>query len=94
MSAVLDRSELEALLEQTAAATPDEVVRRTTCPDPGSVATSMPATVASPDVLVTRVVRTPTVVVLPAPFGPSSPKTSPRRTAKLSPSTAGVPLRP
>ena len=47
-----------------------------------------------PEVLVTRVVSTPTVVVLPAPFGPSSPNTSPRRTAKLSPSTAGVVLRP
>ena len=30
----------------------------------------------------------PTVVVLPAPFGPSRPKTSPRATAKETPSTA------
>jgi len=44
---------------------------------------------ACPEVGRTRVVRTPTVVVLPAPFGPSSPKTSPRRTVKLNPSTAG-----
>src|ERR687897_1346770 len=37
-----------------------------------------------------RVVRIPTVVVFPAPFGPSSPSPSPRRTAKLTPSTAFV----
>ena len=36
----------------------------------------------------TRVVSIPTVVVLPAPFGPSSPKISPARTARSSPSTA------
>ena len=36
----------------------------------------------------TRVVRTPTVVVLPAPFGPSSPNTSCLPTSKLTPSTA------
>ena len=36
----------------------------------------------------TRVVSTPTVVVLPAPFGPSSPKTSPVPTLRLSSSTA------
>ena len=36
----------------------------------------------------TRVVRTPIVVVLPAPLGPSSPKTSPRATVKEIPSTA------
>ena len=32
--------------------------------------------------------RTRTVVDLPAPFGPSSPKTSPSRTAKVTPSSA------
>jgi len=31
-----------------------------------------------------------TVVVLPAPFGPSSPSTVPGGTAKLTPSTAGL----
>ena len=36
----------------------------------------------------TRVVSMPTVVVLPAPFGPSSPKISPSRTVRSSPSTA------
>jgi len=36
----------------------------------------------------TRVVSIPTVVVFPAPFGPSSPNTSPGSTAKLIPSTA------
>ena len=33
-------------------------------------------------------VSIPTVVVLPAPFGPSRPKTSPAATAKETPSTA------
>jgi len=36
----------------------------------------------------TRVVRIPTVVVFPAPFGPSRPKTSPEVTANDTPSTA------
>ena len=54
----------------------------------GSTPTSTPLTQAVPPVRRTRVVRIPTVVVFPAPFGPSSPSTSPRRTAKLTPSTA------
>ena len=37
---------------------------------------------------ITLVVSTPTVVVFPAPLGPSSPKTSPMPTRRLSPSTA------
>jgi len=36
----------------------------------------------------TRVVSTPIVVVLPAPFGPSRPKISPAPTVKEMPSTA------
>ncbi len=48
----------------------------------------MPATDAEPEVGRTRVVSTPIVVVFPAPFGPSSPKTSPGATSKLTPSTA------
>ena len=36
-----------------------------------------------PTVGMTRVVSMPTVVVLPAPFGPSSPKISPRCTAQV-----------
>jgi hypothetical protein len=36
----------------------------------------------------TRVVSIPTVVVFPAPLGPSSPKTSPGETSKETPSTA------
>ena len=43
----------------------------------GMLHTSMPATVAVPDVGTTRVVSMPAVVVFPAPFGPSSPKISP-----------------
>src|SRR5918993_3633637 len=54
----------------------------------GSTPTSTPLTQAVPPVRRTRVVRIPTVVVFPAPFGPSSPSTSLRRTAKLTPSTA------
>ena len=34
------------------------------------------------------------VVVLPAPFGPSSPKTDPAGTSRSSPSTARTPVRP
>ena len=37
---------------------------------------------------ITRVVSMPAVVVLPAPFGPSRPKISPRRTERSSRSTA------
>jgi hypothetical protein len=43
----------------------------------GSAPTSTPPTPATPPVRRTRVVRIPTVVVLPAPLGPSSPNTSP-----------------
>ena len=43
---------------------------------------------AWPAVGTTRVVRTPTVVVFPAPLGPSSPKISPWRISRSSPSTA------
>ena len=54
----------------------------------GSFATSMPRTIASPASGARRPSRISTVVVLPAPFGPSSPKTSPARTSKSMPSTA------
>src|SRR5205085_4957527 len=40
----------------------------------------------------TRVVSIPTVVVLPAPFGPRSPKISPWRTSRSSSSTATTPV--
>ena len=43
----------------------------------GCATTSMPATNAWPEVGITRVVRIPAVVVLPAPLGPSRPKISP-----------------
>src|SRR5436853_3357672 len=49
--------------------------------------------IACPPVGSTRVVSTPIVVVLPAPFGPSRPKTSPRLTMKLMPLTALTGLR-
>ena len=35
----------------------------------------------------------PIVVVLPAPFPPSSPQTEPRATVSVSPSTAGTALK-
>ena len=54
----------------------------------GRATTSMPPTSARPSVGMTRVVSMPTVVVLPAPFGPSSPKISPRWTRRLRFSTA------
>ena len=48
----------------------------------------MPPTVAAPAVGRTRVVSIATVVVFPAPFGPSRPKTSAGATSKETPSTA------
>ena len=50
--------------------------------------TSIPKTVAVPESGSRRPSRISIVVVLPAPFGPSMPKTSPRPTWKLTPSTA------
>ena len=50
--------------------------------------TSWPATEAMPDVGVDSVVRIFTVVVLPAPFGPSRANTSPSATSKETPSRA------
>jgi NAD(P)-dependent dehydrogenase (short-subunit alcohol dehydrogenase family) len=82
------------LLEQLvgARARPVEVLRFNTASWPrartGSATTSTPPTTAWPLVGRTRVVSMPTVVVLPAPFGPSSPNTSPGSTANEIPSTA------
>src|SRR6476620_2268211 len=53
--------------------------------------TSTPPTSAEPDVGTTRVVSMPTVVVLPAPLGPRSPKISPSYTERSRPSTAVTP---
>jgi hypothetical protein len=50
--------------------------------------TSTPPMRAVPAVGRTRVVSIPTVVVFPAPLGPSRPKTSPRDAVKDTPSTA------
>ena len=49
---------------------------------------SLPAIRMVPDVGCSVVVRMDIVVVLPAPFGPSSAKSSPGGTSKLTPSTA------
>ena len=59
----------------TAAYCPDRPIRRrTAC---GSSATSNPATRARPRSGLSKVARIRTVVVFPAPFGPSSPSTPP-----------------
>ena len=50
--------------------------------------TSIPATVAEPESGVNNVARIRTVVVLPAPFGPSTPSTVPSSTSSESPSSA------
>ena len=52
--------------------------------------TSIPSTVAVPVVGSRRVERILVSVVFPAPFGPSSPKISPRRTSRLTPRSASV----
>ena len=49
-----------------------------------------PSRVASPDVGASSVVSMRTVVVLPAPFGPRKPKTSPSLTSRLIPATAST----
>ena len=54
----------------------------------GVAHTSIPATVARPPSGRASVVRIRTVVDLPAPFGPSRPKTVPGSTEKLIPSSA------
>src|SRR5947208_47275 len=57
----------------------------------GLATTSTPLTSALPDVGMTLVVSMPTVVVLPAPLGPSRPKISPRITDRSRRSTAVSP---
>ena len=54
----------------------------------GSATTSWPSTLARPAVGRSRVARTRTSVVLPAPLGPSRPKTVPGSTSRSSPSGA------
>jgi hypothetical protein len=49
---------------------------------------SWPATVAEPEVGGSNVMSILMVVVLPAPFGPSRPNTSPGLTSSVSASTA------
>src|SRR5690554_4462370 len=51
---------------------------------------SYPSTDAVPEVGLRMVQSIDNMVVLPAPFGPSSPKTSPSLTARLIASTATV----
>ena len=58
---------------------------RTTC---GSRRTSTPKMVASPASIGSRVASILSMVVLPAPLGPSTPKISPRRTVRSTASTA------
>jgi hypothetical protein len=70
----------------TAAYWPDSPIRRLT--SAGSDATSTPATRADPPSGRSNVVRHRTVVVLPAPFGPSNPRILPFGTAKSTPPSA------
>jgi hypothetical protein len=56
----------------------------------GSAATSWPATRTVPASAGISVLRISTVVVLPAPFGPSSANTEPSGTARSMPSSTGV----
>ena len=58
----------------------------------GSRTMSKPLTVAEPDVGLSMVQSIETVVVLPAPFGPSNPKISPLSTEMSSESTAFIEL--
>ena len=57
----------------------------------GSSATSMPSTRAVPELGKWYPVRTFMMVVLPAPFGPSRPRTEPVSAVKLTPWTASTP---
>ena len=54
----------------------------------GSTATSTPEMRTVPEVARARVVQMLIVLVLPAPLGPSSPKSSPFSTEREMPSTA------
>ena len=56
----------------------------------GCVATSWPATIAVPASARSSVERIRTVVVLPAPFGPSSANTEPASTRRSSPVRTGT----
>ncbi len=61
--------------------------RFTSC---GALATVTPSTVMRPAVGRTSVLMQPSVVLLPAPFGPSRPKNSPAWTANDTPRTAST----
>ena len=56
----------------------------------GWATTSIPATLACPASGTASVVRIRTAVVLPAPLGPSTPRTEPAGTAKSTPPSATV----
>ena len=70
----------------TEAFCPDKPIISRACS--GSLITSTSETMAVPESGTNKVVKTRTAVVLPAPFGPSNPKTLPCSTFKLSPSRA------
>src|SRR6266545_3481099 len=58
----------------------------------GSWTTSWPSTLAVPEVGIRSVISILIVVVLPAPFGPSRPKSSLFSISKLTPRTASISL--
>ena len=70
----------------TAANCPDRPMRLRTAR--GSASTSAPAMRARPASGVISVARIDTAVVLPAPFGPSRPRTVPAATVRSRPSSA------
>jgi hypothetical protein len=72
----------------TAAYWPVSPTRRRTAP--ASRTTSRPPTRATPASGRSSVASTRTAVVLPAPFGPSTPSTVPGRTARSTPASAVV----
>src|SRR5215218_5290505 len=55
-----------------------------------SLTTSKPSTRAVPEVGISSVISILIVVVLPAPFGPSRPNSSPFSISKLTPRTASI----
>ncbi len=61
--------------------------RFTSC---GASDTETPSTAIRPELGRTSVLMQPSVVLLPAPFGPSRPKNSPRSTLNDTPRTAST----
>ena len=83
---IISRFSVAVRCSSTAAYCPDKPINERT--RWGSLMTSTPATRAVPPSGAMSVVRIETAVVLPAPFGPSSPSTVPVGTERSRPSSA------